>query len=73
MRADTSVGDLVGIELVTQLDEPSRRPPGQADEGVGEGLAVLLVDVDGDQRSASGLGRSAGDLAHRSSNFFVVV
>ena len=57
-------GDLVRVELVTELDQSTARTLGQADEGMGERLAMLLVDVDGDQRGdrRGGLG---GDLAHR--------
>ena len=43
-------GDLVGVEVVAALDEAAAGALGQADEGVGERQAVLVVDVGGDQR-----------------------
>ena len=44
------LGDDVGIELLAAFDEAPARPLGEADEGVGERQAVLVVDVGGDQR-----------------------
>ena len=55
-------GDLVGVEVVALLDEAAAGALGQADEGVGEREAVLVVDVGGDQRGDRGgdPGRSPG-------------
>ena len=56
-------GELVGVEVLAALDQPSAGALGQPDEGVGERHAMLLVDVGGDQRG-DGLGHPGGHPAH---------
>ena len=63
-------GDLVGIELVAELDEPAARTFGEADERMRQRLAVLLVDVDRDQGCDRG-GSLSGDLADGVVEFLV--
>ena len=47
-------GDLVRVELVTEFHQAAARTFGETDERVRQRLAVLLVDVDGDQRCHGG-------------------
>ena len=56
-------GHLVGVEVVAPLDEAAAGALGQADEGVGQGQAVLGVDVGLDQRGDR-LRHAGGHLAH---------
>ena len=57
-------GDLVGVEVLAELDEPPARSLGKADEGVGDRASVLGFDVDGDEWG-DGVGRLVGDVADR--------
>src|SRR5215218_9325880 len=63
-------GDLVWVELLAPLDEATAGALGEAHQRVGEGEAVLVVDVGGDQRS-DGLDHAVGDAAHRPAELLI--
>ena len=59
-----------GSKSLAALDEAAAGPLGQADEGVGERQAVLVVDVGGDERG-DGLRHRRRDPAHGAAELLV--